>query len=1175
MKKQFKIITTLLLILSVNFSFGQAQTWRWNFGNGAALNFPFGGPPVATIGSAMNTFEGCASIGTPAGALAFYTDGNRVWGSNNIQMPNGFGLFGNSSTTQAAIIVPRPGSANLYYIFACSSNFSPGNLSYSEVDMNLNAGFGNVTATKNVIIQTNIAEKLTAVRHCNGVDVWVICHDYTNSDYKAFLVTAAGVNAVPVVSSAGAPCSGNVVGAMKVSPNGRKIAYCASNGPFALHVADFNNSTGVVSNAINLAGAAALVPMYGLEFSPNSQILYGSKWAGSNQVYQWDLCGNAASIVASALMVGSGANTHGQMQLGPDGKIYIARAGSAFLAVINNPNTLGVGCGYVANGVSVAPGTSQYGLPTFIQSYLTTTLAPITSTVSCLNANFTSPTLNIAANCSINSNSISAYLWNFGDPASAANNTSTAQNPSHAYTTAGTYTVNLTLSLACGTVGLTHTLTVISCSPQVVVNSPTICSGNCAALTATASGGTGPYTYTWSPNIGAGAGPHNICPNTTTIYTIAISDANNIIATNTVAFIVNPTPTMVVASSSPTMCMNNFNGSVNTLTINANGATTYSWIGVSGITTTATTGSALTATALPPFVSGTGSVIGTIGTCTSMNTFSIAVIPNPVISVSSASMCFGTSAVLTASNASSYAWSPFNTLSAGTGSTVVAMPPVTTVYSVIGSSLNCNSTTETGTVTVIANPTVNIVSPSPTICAGTSIGLTAFGADNYSWSPGSTLDNTTNNVVVATPMVTTNYTVIGTSNTCTHIAVKQVIVVTLPNLQAICEKSVICYGDQTTINANGASTYNWMPATGLSSSTSNFVTANPGASTVYTLVASNGMCSDRITVPIIVVPAPLLNLSTSNQKICFGNSTTLFATGAQSYNWAPSVNNTSASSALISPSVSTNYTITGYNTSGTVVCAMTKEIEIEVVPLIVPSISNSVTICAGESVKLSAGGSNTFLWYPTTGLSSSSDREPYANPKITTVYSVEVSNGKNCPVTATVLVKVNPLPDVDAGPDVTFNLDEPMFLNGKGTGKLTWISGEGIICKDCPNTQIKPNNSSCYQLQALNEFGCKVVDEVCIEVSKDYNIYIPNVFTPNSDGNNDLFLVYGTGLNKLEIIVFDRWGEKLFVSNEQIKGWDGKYKGVDLKEDVYPYMVVFTSLDGKKHTKTGHVTLLK
>ncbi|MBK7311982.1 MAG: gliding motility-associated C-terminal domain-containing protein [Sphingobacteriaceae bacterium] len=150
-----------------------------------------------------------------------------------------------------------------------------------------------------------------------------------------------------------------------------------------------------------------------------------------------------------------------------------------------------------------------------------------------------------------------------------------------------------------------------------------------------------------------------------------------------------------------------------------------------------------------------------------------------------------------------------------------------------------------------------------------------------------------------------------------------------------------------------------------------------------------------------------------------------------------------------------------------------------------------------------------------------------------------------------------------------------MYLKATSNGTLTWISGEGVLCASCPNTQIMAKKSGCYLAETVNSFGCKSRDEVCVEVTTDYNIYIPNVFTPNGDGNNDVFLVYGTGITKLEMTIFDRWGEKLFNSKDQLLGWDGMYKGVLSKQDAYTYMVTYTSLDGKKHEKTGHVTLLK
>ena len=156
-----------------------------------------------------------------------------------------------------------------------------------------------------------------------------------------------------------------------------------------------------------------------------------------------------------------------------------------------------------------------------------------------------------------------------------------------------------------------------------------------------------------------------------------------------------------------------------------------------------------------------------------------------------------------------------------------------------------------------------------------------------------------------------------------------------------------------------------------------------------------------------------------------------------------------------------------------------------------------------------------------------------------------------------------------------------MFLNAKGTGQLTWILGDGIICKDCPNTQIKPTNSGCYQIQAINEFGCKAIDEVCIDVSKDYNIYIPNVFTPNADGNNDVFLVYGMGIQELELRIYNQSGLEVFSSNDVKElteiGWDGKHNGKSLHGQALLWTMEGKFADGTevsyKGKKTGSLIL--
>ncbi len=701
---------------------------------------------------------------------------------------------------------------------------------------------------------------------------------------------------------------------------------------------------------------------------------------------------------------------------------------------------------------------------------------------------------------------------------------------------------------------------------------PTICFGGSIVLTAN-----GATNYTWSPNSTISSTVGNavtVNPTVTTVYSI-IGEAAT--CTNTAARTVTviPLPIINIGLSNGSMCMNNFNGSVNQINVTASGATTYNWIGFTGIGNSTNSGPNVIVTAIPNTPIGSGTVIGTVGTCTNIASFTVIAIPNPVIAVTSASMCLGTSATLNASGATTYVWSPSNTLNQSTGSSVIGTPANTTVYSVIGTSLNCNSTTQTGTIDVVANPVIVIAPVNPTICAGSAIGLSAFGATNYTWSPSNSLSSAFGANVIASPMVTTNYVVVGEAATCTSTAVRQVSVIQLPTLQAICDRTVICIGDKTNINANGASSYTWTPPYGLSSGSSNFVVANPTSSMNYTLIGTNGICTASLSVPIIVLQKPVLNLTTSAPKICIGNKSTIFASGAQSYSWEPMADSTVANYAIVSPTISTNYTVTGVNFTGTVGCAFTKEILVEVVPQVTASVNNSVVICEGESVRLTAGGSNTYIWVPAAGLSNSLIAQPYASPKITTEYTVRVSNGGNCEGKATVLVKVYPMPVVDAGPDLTFNADEPMYLNAKGTGTLSWILGDGILCKVCPNSQFFTKQSGVYQIQAVSEYGCRATDDVNIEITNEYSVYIPNIFTPNFDGLNDTFLVYGIGISEIQVTIFDRWGEQIYHDDNQTTGWDGTYKDVLSKNDVYSYLVKYTALDGKKHTKTGHVTLLK
>lgn len=362
-------LACLLVCISLGLS-SQNETSKWYFGNAAAVDF-ISGSPVTLTNSVMYTGEGSASIAGPAGNLLFYTNGSVVWNANHVAMPNGMGLFGSSISCQSAVIVRRPGSATIYYVFTMRNWTDSGNgAHYSIVDMSLAGGLGDVT-TKNHLLYGNTRESLTAVCHANGVDAWIVIHDMYTSEFRSYLLTASGISALPVVSTVGAVFTGgNRYGSLKASPDGNKLGYAlGGSAGVTTELYDFNRSTGVVSNAITLNNGT-FSAAYGIEFSPNNQVLYVCEFNGST-IQQYNLAaGTAALIQASTTIISTGSNTKANLQLAQNGRIYVGLAYQAFLGVINNPNTLGVGCGYVNNAVNLSGRTCGLGLPNFMPCLL-------------------------------------------------------------------------------------------------------------------------------------------------------------------------------------------------------------------------------------------------------------------------------------------------------------------------------------------------------------------------------------------------------------------------------------------------------------------------------------------------------------------------------------------------------------------------------------------------------------------------------------------------------------------------------------------------------------------------------------------------------------------------------------------------------------------------------------
>lgn len=356
-----------LLVTQIIMAQGEGNIWY--FGQSAGLDFN-SGAPVPLLNGHTYLWEGTAVISDPSGNLLFYTDGLRVWNRLHQIMPNGSGLMGGDSSTQSALIVRQPGSTSLYYVFTNMESGGIVGLRYSVVDMALAGGNGDVTALKNVPLIATVSEKVTAVRHANGEDYWVLVRKYHSTLYHAFLLTNGGILPGMVTSDVGVMIhGGGCVGYMKPDPMGTRIA-SANAYSYGLEVFDFDNNTGMLSNPLFFNGFS-YSGVYGVEFSADGNVLYVSEHGGGmGKIYQYNLlAGDQAAIAASRYTVGSISSNSGALQIGPDGRIYHAVYMQDHLGVVNNPSQLGAACNYVANGLNLGGRLCYFGLPNILMPY--------------------------------------------------------------------------------------------------------------------------------------------------------------------------------------------------------------------------------------------------------------------------------------------------------------------------------------------------------------------------------------------------------------------------------------------------------------------------------------------------------------------------------------------------------------------------------------------------------------------------------------------------------------------------------------------------------------------------------------------------------------------------------------------------------------------------------------
>jgi gliding motility-associated-like protein len=481
MKSFLLTITLSFFILPI---FAQNEASNWYFGGFAGLDFR-NGPPMLLTGGKIQTNEGCSTISDSEGNLLFYTNGAKVWNKNHKIMVNGNGLFGHWSSSNSSIVIPKPNSTNIYYVITLDEpshltaayypNADPdprhlnpydpttdsddgfnNGLNYSIIDMSLNGGEGEVISKNNHLITYDTAdieqkkykcsEKLTAVYNADGTAIWFLTHFIDK--FYVFKIDSNGINTIPIISPSGftMPVNGylnNAIGCAKFSPDGKKVAiantYLGHDSQKLYHgnayLFNFDNNSGIVSSGIKILDDNH---PYGVEFSPNSQVLYinSNRYNSfSSDLYQFDL---TAANVANSKYRAWGAVGAGALQLAIDGKIYISMPDSWSLSQILNPNIYGSNVNVTWFNIDLdgfnSSRRSTFGLPTFIQSDF--------------EQNFTFENLCLGSNTSfnlINYTNVASVQWNFGDPASGVANKSTDLKPVHTYNAAGEYEITATV----------------------------------------------------------------------------------------------------------------------------------------------------------------------------------------------------------------------------------------------------------------------------------------------------------------------------------------------------------------------------------------------------------------------------------------------------------------------------------------------------------------------------------------------------------------------------------------------------------------------------------------------------------------------------------------------------------------------------------------------------------
>jgi len=722
--------------------------------------------------------------------------------------------------------------------------------------------------------------------------------------------------------------------------------------------------------------------------------------------------------------------------------------------------------------------------------------------------------------------------------------------------------------------GNTYSVTVYSnkCEPRqdtAIVTIPSSIPGFNASIKSTnptcikrgsaivnANGGAAPYTYLWSD----GSTNQTDTGMVAGAYTVVVTDNNGCIYyANTT--LVNPSPPVINFYNPDSLCFNRISGGA---TMTAYGAKTYTWAPASGLSCTNCNSTFATPTVTTIY---TVTATDSLGCVTKA---SVTVInPHVTVSPQRDSICEGSSVSLLATGATSYTWSPPIALSCTSCPNPVSSPTTTTIYNVTGYQAGCASNAIVIVDVFVINNNITINAAKKTICKGSSVLLTAVGGSGYIWSPAVGLSCTACQSTYASPTITTTYTVQNTGVTGCNTATIVINVLNSPTVTVNSSNDTICSGNSVLLTAAGGNSYTWSPSVGLSCTNCANPIASPASTTTYTLVGTNTLgCTKTVTATVDVFTTPTVVVNPAKDSICMGNSVAIMASGGAGYIWSPTsgLSCNVCPNPIASPTITTIYTVTANNGP----CSADTTITISNLTKPNIGLTGNLTICEGRDTTLIASGGGTYLW--NTGATTNSIQ---VAPLSSSTYSVLVTASNGCSDSASLTVSIDNIA-LSVCCDTNVVKGSQVNLSASGAFYYVWAPAYGLNCSTCATLTLIADSTVTYTVTGIDSNGCMANKDVTINVKLPCaDFTVPNVFTPNGDNQNDKFVITIPYSSSYLIIIYDRWGNEVFKSDNINQYWDGRsLTGANVADGVY-YYIIKSTCGAKSYDKRGFVELLR